>query len=150
MITDKLNKITLNILHPVYFSTLRNTFISAVNWTMVMFVKSAANHSFHRELLRQTWGSYSYIDGFKLSTIFVTGKAEGNYQSLIDEEHERYGDILQLNISDAYLWVIIELIPEVRTVYIRVCLTNTGNFIFIYTKQRSVANCYFQHHYYIT
>ena len=70
---------------------------------MVLFVKSAVKHASHRELLRRTWASFSYVDGFKLATIFVTGKAEKKDQTLIDEEHNRYGDILQLNTSDAYM-----------------------------------------------
>ena len=71
---------------------------------MVIVVKSAAENFMKRELLRRTWASLTYVNGVQFTIVFVIGKKEINYQKqlLIDEEQSRYGDILQLNISDKY------------------------------------------------
>ena len=70
---------------------------------MVIFVKSAVRRGMAREILRRTWAKVSYIDGFQFSVIFVLGRAADKAsQALVDEEFARYGDILQLNISDGY------------------------------------------------
>ena len=70
---------------------------------MVFFIKSAIFRGNIREFIRRTWGQLNHIQGFQLSTIFVVGRAENEkLQSLLDEEYDRYKDILQLNISDDY------------------------------------------------
>ena len=67
-------------------------------------VKSAAGNVVNREILRRTWASMRYIDGYKIATIFVIGKidVDPKAQIFLNEEYNRYGDILQLNISDKY------------------------------------------------
>ncbi|CAK8674734.1 unnamed protein product [Clavelina lepadiformis] len=74
-----------------------------VNWTMVFFVKSAAPNQVRRELLRRTWASLSYVEGGRFETVFVIGKTDvPKYVSLLQEESERYGDLLQFNDFDDY------------------------------------------------
>ena len=69
---------------------------------MVFVVKSAIDRGLAREIIRRTWGSVSYLEGFKFTTVFVVGKTTPQKQALIEEEFERYGDLLQLNIADQY------------------------------------------------
>ncbi|XP_076822332.1 beta-1,3-galactosyltransferase 5-like [Clavelina lepadiformis] len=74
-----------------------------VNWTMVFFVKSAGPNQVRRELLRRTWASLSYVEGGRFETVFVIGKTNvPKYVSLLNEEHKRYGDLLQFNDFDDY------------------------------------------------
>jgi len=82
-------------------------FISDTKWKMVFVVKSSVERGFAREILRRTWASLSYVKGFKFTTIFVLGQANGDKQALINEEFERYGDLLQLNISDEYKYIFM-------------------------------------------
>ena len=74
---------------------------------MVIVVKSAAENFMKRELLRRTWASLTYVNGVQFTTVFVTGtkQVDNQKQLLIDEEQSRYGDILQLNISDKYRYL---------------------------------------------
>ena len=52
--------------------------------------------------IRKTWGAIKYVDGGLFSTTFITGKAEGIVQALLDEESARFNDIMQVNESDDY------------------------------------------------
>ncbi|XP_076816314.1 beta-1,3-galactosyltransferase brn-like [Clavelina lepadiformis] len=74
-----------------------------ISWSMIIFIKSAASYGRRREWIRKTWGSIGYLDGVTFQTIFVTGQTDARTQALLDEEHSRYGDILQVDASDAYL-----------------------------------------------
>ena len=69
----------------------------------MFFIKSAIHNTNIREFIRRTWGQLSFVDGFQLSTVFLVGRADTEkLQSLLNEEYDRYHDILQLNISDHY------------------------------------------------
>ena len=69
---------------------------------MVFMIKSASNHVSIREQLRDTWTSMSYVGGALFSYFFVVGKSDPKTENLINEEHKRYGDLLQLDIPDQY------------------------------------------------
>jgi len=69
---------------------------------MVFVIKSAVDHGLAREIIRRTWASISFIEGFLFTSIFVLGQTDANKQALIEEEFERYGDLLQLNLPDEY------------------------------------------------
>ena len=75
---------------------------------VVFVIKSATKNSMSREIIRRTWASVSYLEGFQFTSVFVMGKGETDrQQALIDEEVERYGDIIQLNISDEYRYTFV-------------------------------------------
>ena len=74
-----------------------------IKWKMFTFVKSAANYWKRREMIRRTWGSVKFIDEAQFTTIFVIGKSQETTQALVDEESDRFGDIIQINSSDDYL-----------------------------------------------
>ncbi|XP_076816315.1 beta-1,3-galactosyltransferase brn-like [Clavelina lepadiformis] len=74
-----------------------------ISWNMIIFIKSAASYGRRREWIRKTWGSIGYLDGATFQTVFVIGQAKATTQALLDEEYSRYGDILQVDASDAYL-----------------------------------------------
>jgi len=69
---------------------------------MVSFIKSAAGNSWRRELLRRTWGSVMYVERGRFITVFVVGHAKGIGARILEEEHQRYGDILQYDGPDDY------------------------------------------------
>ena len=69
---------------------------------MFTFVKSKAEYNERRQIIRETWGSVFYMNGAKITTIFVIGRAKNTRQKNIDEEHERFGDILQIDEDDDY------------------------------------------------
>ena len=71
---------------------------------MIIFIKSAASYGIRREWIRNTWGSIGYLDGATFQIVFVIGQAKATTQALLDEEYNRYGDILQVEASDAYQW----------------------------------------------
>jgi len=74
---------------------------------MLFVIKSAVKHGTAREIIRRTWASLSYVEGFQFTSIFVLGQANAKQQALIDEEFERYGDLLQLNMSDEYRYIYL-------------------------------------------
>ena len=71
-------------------------------WKMYIFVKSKAENIERRKNIRRTWGSVFYINGGELATIFVIGKPNNIAQKKIDEEFQRYGDVLQIGEDDGY------------------------------------------------
>ncbi|CAK8692955.1 unnamed protein product [Clavelina lepadiformis] len=73
-----------------------------ISWSMIIFIKSAASYGIRREWIRNTWGSIGYLDGATFQIVFVIGQAKATTQALLDEEYNRYGDILQVEASDAY------------------------------------------------
>ncbi|XP_076816275.1 uncharacterized protein LOC143462117 [Clavelina lepadiformis] len=73
-----------------------------ISWSMIIFIKSAASYGRRREWIRKTWGSIGHLDGATFQIVFVIGQAKATTQALLDEEYDRYGDILQVDVSDAY------------------------------------------------
>ena len=86
-----------------------------VDWRMVVLIKSSAGRPAIRELLRRTWAALSYVDRAQIASIFVIGIANRKQQLIIDEEVKRYGDILQLNVSDDYRFVFCLIFLELET-----------------------------------
>nr|CAB3224822.1 beta-1,3-galactosyltransferase 5-like [Phallusia mammillata] len=74
-----------------------------VSWHLVIFVKSSATHSLHREIIRRTWARWGFVDGGHFSTLFVIGGNEDPYASeILKEEKRRYTDILHYDGPDDY------------------------------------------------
>ena len=80
---------------------------SEIKWRMGIFVKTAASHSAFRAVLRSTWKPISYVDNMQIFTAFLIGQADKKTQPIIDEESKQHGDILQLNLSDNYRYLVI-------------------------------------------
>jgi len=76
---------------------------------MVIFVKSTTRNFALRELIRRTWASMITVADAQLQTIFVLGRSDTHQQALINEEHGRYHDILQVDLADVfrYYWFLI-------------------------------------------
>ncbi|XP_076816316.1 beta-1,3-galactosyltransferase brn-like [Clavelina lepadiformis] len=85
-----------------------------ISWSMIIFIKSAASYGIRREWIRKTWGSIGYLDGATFQIVFVIGQAQESTQALLDEEYDRYGDILQVDVSDAYLDVGLKTLSGMR------------------------------------
>ena len=78
-----------------------------VKGKVLFVIKSATHRGFAREIIRRTWASVRYLEGYKFTSVFVMGEAKtAKERALIDEEEERYKDILQLNVSDEYRYFI--------------------------------------------
>ena len=105
--TASLQNMTIRLTH-VFHGSVSHLFrhlLAEVDWKMFMLIKSSAGRPAIRELLRRTWATLSYVNRAQFRSIFVIGKANRNQQLIIDEEAKRYGDILQLNVSDDYRYV---------------------------------------------
>ena len=74
-----------------------------MNRSAVFLVKSAVKNFMNRQILRNTWGEIASINDMRLQTIFILGRSsDEKLQSLILEEAEEYGDILQYDYYDDY------------------------------------------------
>lgn len=75
-----------------------------VNWSMIVAVKSLSSHVALRQFARETWGSFRYLNGVRFELIFLVGNAE-NAESEMNllKENGKYGDILQINLTDVYV-----------------------------------------------
>ena len=68
----------------------------------MIFVKSSTRNFVLRELIRRTWASVATVADAQFQTVFVLGKNDLQKQVLIDEEQDRYHDILQIDIEDVF------------------------------------------------
>ncbi|XP_047490635.1 beta-1,3-galactosyltransferase 1-like [Penaeus chinensis] len=70
---------------------------------IVSYVHSAAKKTENRQLIRDTWGSMEYYKQIHLRIFFVFGAAASQEeQDIIDEESEKFHDIVQLDFVDSY------------------------------------------------
>ncbi|XP_039260576.2 beta-1,3-galactosyltransferase brn-like [Styela clava] len=84
-------------------SNLLNLTDPGLRWSMIVFVKSHTSHRSRRMLARMSWASFEYVDGIRIETIFIVGKAENQIeQSQLEDENKKYGDLLQINIEEKY------------------------------------------------
>ena len=74
-----------------------------MRWTSVVMVKSAHNNKDRRDAIRETWGSVKTFNGSRFVTIFILGRSienSGESSAGLREEHEKFNDILLLNLPD--------------------------------------------------
>lgn len=70
---------------------------------MVIFVKTAVGNFQRRSLLRRTWGSITMVGGGRFHYVFIVGVIQNDGRNaLLEEEYERFGDILQFDGPDDY------------------------------------------------
>ena len=84
---------------------------------MIFVVKSAVVNFRAREVLRRTWAGVSYLEGIQFASIFVIGKTDIKTQALVDEEYARYGDILQVNMTDDYNFIAKKTLSGMRWMF---------------------------------
>jgi len=77
---------------------------------LIFMVKSKYEHWQQRQAIRQTWGNETYLNDFKLRTVFVLGEPSNRIQNRVAEELSMYDDILQLNIKETYFNNILKTI----------------------------------------
>ena len=74
---------------------------------MVTFIKSKDTNGNIRNFIRKTWGSVRYTENGRLFYVFVIGKPTSNKTfNLIEEESNRYEDILMFEGPDDYRFLI--------------------------------------------
>ncbi|XP_076814031.1 beta-1,3-galactosyltransferase 5-like [Clavelina lepadiformis] len=70
---------------------------------MIFLVKSDPQHFLGRKLIRNTWAFIKSIRGMTFATIFLVGTTNSSEkQSSLKAENERFGDLLQCNVTDTY------------------------------------------------
>ena len=77
-------------------------FCLEIYWKMFTFVKSSSENFLLRFAIRRTWASIRYLDGGEFKAIFVIGQTDSKAQEIVEKEHQKYGDILQIEIPDNY------------------------------------------------
>ncbi|XP_078492224.1 beta-1,3-galactosyltransferase 5-like [Ciona intestinalis] len=79
-----------------------NTTMSLVN-----FVVSSAPNFRARQIIRETSGSISFVNGLSIKHVFVVGKStEENTNKKIIKESEEHGDVLFYDYPDTYLYLV--------------------------------------------
>nr|CAG4637825.1 EOG090X07IA [Chydorus sphaericus] len=71
---------------------------------ILFVIKSALPHFDRRMAIRQTWGFERRFSDVVIRTVFLLGTATDNHliQSKINEEAEKFGDIVQADFLDSY------------------------------------------------
>ncbi|XP_058498827.1 UDP-GlcNAc:betaGal beta-1,3-N-acetylglucosaminyltransferase 7, like [Solea solea] len=74
---------------------------------LLIVVKSVIEQHDRRDAVRKTWGKEQTIDGKRIKTLFLLGRATAgkdtkNLQKLIEFEDQIYGDILQWDFMDTF------------------------------------------------
>ncbi|XP_076033654.1 beta-1,3-galactosyltransferase 5-like [Oratosquilla oratoria] len=70
---------------------------------MVTYIHSAVRKTEARHLIRDTWGNPKYYNVTKNRVVFVFGAATTGWeQRVIDQESEKYHDIIQTDFVDTY------------------------------------------------
>ena len=75
---------------------------------MVTFIKSKARNTKVRNFLRRTWASIKYTENGIFLYVFVIGRPASNEAlNMIEEESNRYEDILMFDGPDDYKFITI-------------------------------------------
>lgn len=70
---------------------------------LVYIIKSAPDNFHLRAAVRLTWGYEKRFSDVEIRTVFLIGKTNlDNLQKDIDQEYNKYGDIIQGNFTDSY------------------------------------------------
>lgn len=73
------------------------------NIHLLILVKTSLDHFDRRRIIRQTWGFENRFSDVETRTMFLLGKSlDIDLQRRIEEEHERFGDIVQYDFIDHY------------------------------------------------
>ncbi|XP_039268058.2 beta-1,3-galactosyltransferase 5-like [Styela clava] len=89
--------------------------INVESWSSITVVKSSLLNKKRRNVIRETWGKFKFIDGVRLETVFILGTTNNiHLQSDIKEENQIYGDILQVDLPDTKENVPLKLLAGMR------------------------------------
>ena len=98
------------LLHRHEFQFILNNVSICDSEPFVIFLTvSAPEHVERRQAIRSTWGSVSTYRGISLRVVFLVGQQtvrtnlEENFQEILQEESNRYHDIVQGNFIDSYV-----------------------------------------------
>lgn len=70
---------------------------------LVLIIKSAIDHVDRRAAIRESWGHENRFSDVTIKRLFILGVDEENQSSdLIQNEQNKYGDIIQANFLDTY------------------------------------------------
>lgn len=69
---------------------------------LLIFIASSADHFSQRKVIRETWGLKLLQDAYNYRIVFLLGKGDAQTQNLIVHEGYRYGDLVQINLTESF------------------------------------------------
>ncbi|KFM78224.1 Beta-1,3-galactosyltransferase 5, partial [Stegodyphus mimosarum] len=69
---------------------------------LLVFVASSADHFMQRKAIRETWGLKLLQNAYNYRIVFLLGKGQQYKQDLIADEGYRYGDLVQINLTESF------------------------------------------------
>lgn len=69
---------------------------------LLIFVASSADHFIQRKVIRETWGLRLLQDAYNYRIVFLLGKGDDETEYLILHESYRYGDLVQINLTESF------------------------------------------------
>lgn len=69
---------------------------------LLIFVASSVDHFSQRKVIRETWGLKLLQDAYNYRIVFLLGKSDEQTQFLIVHESYRYGDLVQINLTESF------------------------------------------------
>ncbi|GIY64433.1 lactosylceramide 1,3-N-acetyl-beta-D-glucosaminyltransferase [Caerostris extrusa] len=69
---------------------------------LLVFVASSADHFSQRKVIRETWGLKQLQQAFNYRIVFLLGKGDKDSQPQIEHEGYRYGDLVQINLTESF------------------------------------------------
>ncbi|GFT00438.1 n-acetyllactosaminide beta-1,3-N-acetylglucosaminyltransferase 4 [Nephila pilipes] len=69
---------------------------------LLIFVASSADHFSQRKVIRETWGLKLLQHAYNYRIVFLLGKGSQDSQPLIEHEGYRYGDLVQINLTESF------------------------------------------------
>ncbi|XP_060517522.1 beta-1,3-galactosyltransferase brn [Cylas formicarius] len=86
-----------------YYKKCTSKCIDVTDLRVVFLIKSSPQHFERRMAIRSTWGFQRRFSDVEMRTVFFVGiKSEAKLQKSINEESQRYRDIVQANFTDTY------------------------------------------------
>lgn len=69
---------------------------------ILIFIASSADHFSQRKVIRETWGLKLLQDAYNYKIVFLLGKGDEQTQHLMQHESYRYGDLVQINLTESF------------------------------------------------
>lgn len=69
---------------------------------LLIFIASSVDHFSQRKVIRETWGLKLLQEAYNYRIVFLLGKGDEQTQYLILHEGYRYGDLVQINLTESF------------------------------------------------
>ncbi|XP_055948871.1 beta-1,3-galactosyltransferase 5-like [Argiope bruennichi] len=95
------DRVPMDISFEISAESICNDFDSSRR-TLLIFVASSADHFAQRKAIRNTWGLKLLQYAYNYRIVFLLGKGDNDVQSEIEHEGYRYGDLVQINLTESF------------------------------------------------